>query len=122
MIANLLAKEGAVVSVYDPQAINDSLSKLDKTILIKNSISYAIKDSCAIFIATDWDEFKEFSLKDYAQAMNKQIKLFVDCMNIFDVKSVELSGLQYVGIGRNSFKNKLGGTSDVTSKTKISAS
>ena len=97
-LANILSKERADVRVYDPQANEEANGDLHKSVRISDSIESAVKESDAVFIATDWPEFIGYDLKSLAKLLSG--KLFVDCVNEFVVDEVRAAGLQYVGVGR----------------------
>lgn len=97
-LANILAHEGGLVKVFDPQANEEAASDLRREILLTDSIDEAIKGCDAVCIATDWNEFKEYNLETYAQLTRKCV--FVDCMNVFDAKKVRSTGMKYIGVGR----------------------
>ena len=90
-IANTLAELGANVHVYDPEAIEEAKEHLVPGIKRFTTIGEAIKDAEAIFIATDWPEFKDY---DWNSLQNV---LIVDCMNCLP-KSNALTG-KYIGVG-----------------------
>ncbi len=98
-LANILAHNKAKVSTYDPKANGEAEEELRRGILVKSSVLEAVKDADAVFIATDWPEFLSYDLNQLANTMKG--KLFVDCMNVFDIEDVQSVGLQYIGVGRN---------------------
>ncbi len=97
-LANILNHDGAQVNVYDPEAIGESKEDLRKAIKICTSIEEATKNTDAVFIATDWPELKNINIPKLAKDMTG--KVFVDCMNVFDISKIEQAGLHYVGVGR----------------------
>lgn len=98
-MANTLAKAGAIVSAYDPQAGEEAGKELRPGIASATSIKDATKDTDAVVIATDWAEFKEYSLKNLTQTMKG--KLIVDGMNCLEPANVKEAGLTYIGVGRS---------------------
>ncbi len=98
-LANILARSGAAVSVYDPHANGEAKAELRNDISISHSAMEAIAGTDAIFIATNWQDFLELDITQTRRAMSGT--LFVDCMNAFDISDVERCGLQYIGVGRN---------------------
>lgn len=98
-LANILAHDGAIVCAYDPRAMEEASHDLRKDIKLCKSDLEVVKNADAVFVATDWSEFKQADLERYAK--NMAGKLFIDCMNMFDVKDVTNHGLRYVGVGRN---------------------
>jgi len=97
-LSNILSQAGATVRVYDPQANEEARDDLQDNIVIAESIEDVLKDCDVVCIATDWPEFINYSLDSYAQRLRK--KLFVDCMNAFNIRQVELAGMKYIGVGR----------------------
>jgi UDPglucose 6-dehydrogenase len=97
-LANLLAEKGALVSVYDPEAIVEKYDKLDDSISRKNSLGEAVKNTEIVLVATDWPEFISMDFKNVKDLM--QGDLLVDCMNALDEQKVISTGLTYMGVGR----------------------
>jgi len=97
-IANMLARNSAVISVYDPQATREVTGELSPAIIRTASTSEAVKDADAVLIATDWIEFKTFDLSRLANAMRGN--LVVDGMNCLEPVQVQSVGLTYIGVGR----------------------
>lgn len=97
-IANLLSKSGAIVSVYDPQSNSEAAEHLDRNINIVESMEAATKDTAAVVIATEWEEFLGCDLASLKEAMDGS--LFVDAVNRFDTKELEKHGFSYQGVGR----------------------
>lgn len=97
-LANILSKNGAKVSVYDPEANNEAKDDLRENVKICQSIERAAKDADTALIATDWPEFLAYDLSKLVGLMKG--KLFVDCMNAFDETDVSSAGFTYKGVGR----------------------
>ena len=97
-IANSLVKEGAQVYVHDPAANSGSKDGLSDSVIICSSKEKAVKNADAVFVATDWNEYKSMNLKLLAKTMKGS--LFIDCMNAFDPTYVKAAGLTYLGVGR----------------------
>jgi len=98
-IANLLNAAGANVTTFDPQANGEAKHDLKSSVSTSDSLNEATKGTHAVFIATDWPEFKNMDLADLAKTMKG--KILIDCMNCLDPAKVKNSGLQYIGIGRS---------------------
>ncbi len=97
-IANMLAKLGAQVTAYDPKANHEAKPELHSSITVADDIGTALKDAKAVFIATDWPEFKSLAPDELAKRMSG--KLVIDCMNCMDKTALEKAGLTYMGVGR----------------------
>jgi UDPglucose 6-dehydrogenase len=98
-LANILARSGAIVTTYDPEANGEAREVLGPDVNVKHSIEKAIKDVDAVFLATEWPEFITYSAESIAKHMNGN--LLVDCMNIYNSTDAENAGLAYIGVGRN---------------------
>ena len=96
VMANMLAKRGASVSAYDPQATEEASHEITSSVALHDTLSSAIKNVDCIIIATDWPEFIEQPTDIYASA-----NILVDATNRLNPQAVKEAGLQYIGIGRN---------------------
>jgi UDPglucose 6-dehydrogenase len=109
-VADDLLSEQAKISVYDPKVeanqIYFDLNYLEtrskeensKGITIETNPYEACKDSHAIAILTEWDEFKEYDWQKIYDNMLKPAFVF-DGRNILDGKALEKIGFKYQGIG-----------------------
>lgn len=97
-IANILSREGASVSGYDPKANGEAKEELRRGVAVAATLQEAVKGADAVFITTDWPEFLGYDLIKLASSMKGG--LFVDAVNAFSIDEVQASGLQYVGVGR----------------------
>ncbi|MDQ3123744.1 MAG: nucleotide sugar dehydrogenase, partial [bacterium] len=96
-IANQLAKIGAKVTAYDPEANKEATPELRRGIEVKDSLEKAINDTDIIFVATEWPEFKKFtSWKQHAP----KLTAIVDCMNCLDDYRITDEELTLIGVGR----------------------
>lgn len=97
-LANILSKAGAKVSAYDPRANREAKADLRSDVVMAKSTEEALHGSDAVFVATDWKEFTQYSLKDLAKSMHGAV--LVDCMNAFSKQAAHSAGLTYIGVGR----------------------
>lgn len=92
-----LQKEGAVLRVHDPQA-------MEKAKAILKNVTYvddmnAVAEGCdALVVATEWPEFKKLDLDRARKVLSHPI-LF-DGRNLFDPAQMEQIGFIYKSIGR----------------------
>jgi len=92
-----LQKEGAVLRVHDPKAMDKAKALLKDTTFVDDLNEVA--DGCdALVIATEWEEFKKLDLERARKALTHPI-LF-DGRNLFDPKQMEALGFIYKSIGR----------------------
>src|SRR3990167_2969354 len=61
-IIALLQKEGAVISAFDPQAMENA-KKIFQNVTFCKDIYDAVRDTDALVLITEWNEFKEVELK-----------------------------------------------------------
>ncbi len=97
MIDALLA-EGATVRVFDPEAMNNVRCLLGDKVEYAESQYDCLKETDALIIATEWNEFRtpDF-LKMVTQMKNKVI---FDGRNLFDVPAIRELGFHYESVGR----------------------
>ncbi|HEY9509920.1 MAG TPA: UDP-glucose/GDP-mannose dehydrogenase family protein [Verrucomicrobiae bacterium] len=92
-----LQKEGAVLRVHDPKAMDKAKSVLKNVTYVPDM--NAVAEGCdALVIATEWEEFKQLDLDRARKAMTHPI-LF-DGRNLFDPAEMEKLGFIYKSIGR----------------------
>ncbi len=92
-----LQKEGAVLRVHDPKAMEKAKAVLKDVVYIADM--NAVADGCdAMVVATEWPEFKKLDLGRARKGMTHPI-LF-DGRNLFDPKEMEQLGFIYKSIGR----------------------
>ena len=97
-LANILSRSGCKVAAYDPQANGEAKEELRKAVSIKESMEAAVKNADAVFVATDWPEFKALDFAAIKQAMKGN--LIVDAMNCLDADKARKAGLEYTAVGR----------------------
>jgi UDPglucose 6-dehydrogenase len=92
-----LQKEGAILTVYDPKA-------MDKARAILKDVTYvedmnAVADGCdALVVATEWEEFKKLDLDRVRKNLSHPIMF--DGRNLFDPVEMERLGFIYKSVGR----------------------
>lgn len=99
MIANLLTRNGAQVSVFDPKAMKEAEPMLNNGINHAESIEQAINNNEAVLITTEWPEFKTLDANEITQLLIGR-KVLYDCMNLYSTSFSGHSNLKYIGVGR----------------------
>ncbi|MDB4204917.1 nucleotide sugar dehydrogenase [Polaribacter sp.] len=110
-IADKLIEEGAIISVYDPK-VNKQQMYIDINHLNSrpetengNLLKYydnpydACKDSHAIAIVTEWDEFIDYDWNVIFEKAIKPASIF-DGRNILEKEKVQSIGFNYFGTGK----------------------
>lgn len=101
VLAKELLKEGVIITAYDPVAIQNAKAVLGDTIKYAQSIEEAISGTEMVFIATEWDEIREFPLRRYEELMRTPI-LF-DGWNCHPINIAANHRLEYFSIGRRKY-------------------
>lgn len=97
-IIDLLLKEGAKVTAYDPEAMNNVKKLLGDKIEYCTNHYDALKDADALVIATEWSVFRT---PDFSKmSKNMKSKVIFDGRNLYDLKHMEELGFYYSSIGR----------------------
>jgi UDPglucose 6-dehydrogenase len=92
-----LQKEGAVLRVHDPKAMDKARAILKDVTWLDDMNSVA--DGCdALVVATEWEEFKKLDLDRARKSLTHPI-LF-DGRNLFDRSEMERLGWVYKSVGR----------------------
>lgn len=110
-IADLLIENGAYIYVYDPKVseqrmltdldyLNSRSSRENNRALKSVEDPYeACKDSHAIAVITEWDEFKSYDWQSIFKSVVKPAKIF-DGRNILDAQSLKELGFDVYSIGK----------------------
>lgn len=108
MIINELLKNGVSITAYDPRAMENTKKALGEKIQYASSIEETLTDTDMVFINTDWDEIKTFSLSQFEKLMNNPV-LF-DGRNCYSLDNVSEYKIDYFSIGRQPCCNALNRT------------
>ncbi len=96
-IAHMLRNEGALVSGYDPVAMNN-VSRVDPHLHLVED-AYDLADGAdALLVCTEWNEFKQLDLPRLRSLMANP--LVVDGRNIYDPAIMQHHGFMYRAVGR----------------------
>lgn len=97
-----LLKEGAIISAYDPEAMNNVRN------LIGNKITYAFNEydalieADALLISTEWSLFRTPDFDKVAELLKN--KVVFDGRNLYDIQQMKNLGFYYSSIGRETVK------------------
>lgn len=92
-----LIREGVKVKVYDPVAMNETRRKIGGTVTYAKDMYDATVDSDAIFLVTEWNEFRLPSWPAIKKLMNT--RLIIDGRNIYNGKDLKELKFEYYCIG-----------------------
>lgn len=97
MISRLL-EQGATVTAFDPEAMNNVKQLLGDKIGYADSQYDALDQADALIIATEWSEFRTPDFEAIETRMKH--KAIFDGRNLFDVKQMTDMGYHYESVGR----------------------
>lgn len=92
-----LMLEGAKIKVYDPQAMDKAQELIGKVKFCKDPYA-ACRNSDALLLLTEWDEFKEIDFNRIKKLLSRP--LIIDGRNLYDPGKMSKMGFKYIGIGR----------------------
>ena len=97
-IIQALLNEGATVSAFDPEAMNNVKNIFGNKINFTETQYECLENADALIIATEWNEFRT---PDFDRILD-QLKdpVIFDGRNVFDVSIMEKKGFHYESIGR----------------------
>jgi UDPglucose 6-dehydrogenase len=95
---DLLVKEGAIVTAFDPEAMNNVKAEVGNKITYAESQYEALKGADALVIATEWSEFRTPDFDKMNNLMKS--KVIFDGRNVFDLDHMKELGYYYESIGR----------------------
>ena len=97
-IIDALLEAGAVVTAYDPEAMNNVKAIYADKINFAERQYDALIDAEALVIATEWSEFRTPDFGNMVSLLKN--KVIFDGRNLFDLNKMQELGFHYVSIGR----------------------
>lgn len=96
-IINMLQNEGAQISAYDPEAMDQARNILND-VKFENDAYSCARGADAIVIVTEWDMFRALDLVRIRSLMKNPV--IVDLRNIYMPSEVRKFGFEYSSVGR----------------------
>jgi UDPglucose 6-dehydrogenase len=97
-IIDTLMKEGASLTVYDPEAMNNVKEIVGEKLTYAENQYDALKGADALIIATEWNEFRTPNFLKIVT--NLKSKVIFDGRNLFDIAAIKELGFYYESVGR----------------------
>ncbi len=97
-IIETLLQHGAIITAYDPEAMNNVRSSFTGRIHFAEHQYEALADADALVIATEWSEFRTPDFDRMISLLKN--KVVFDGRNLFDMNKMEELGFYYVSVGR----------------------
>jgi len=93
-----LLEEGATVSVFDPEAMDNVSSLYGEKISRSENMYEVLENADALLIATEWAVFRNPDFNKIGQLLNA--KVIFDGRNLFETEKLRELGFYYESIGR----------------------
>lgn len=97
-IIDALIREGASISVYDPEAMPNVKKQIGDIVKYGENQYEVLENADALIIATEWNEFRTPNFLKMVSSMKN--KVIFDGRNLFDLNAIRELGFYYVSIGR----------------------
>jgi len=97
-IVKLLLKEGTHIRCFDPLAMDNTRRILPSITYCQDEYETA-RDSDALVIATDWNQFRNLDLSKIKKLLKTPVLL--DLRNLYDPATLKSLGFIYEGVGRS---------------------
>ena len=97
-IVKELIINGANIVAFDPKAMKTAYALVGDKIQYADNMYSAVKDSDALAILTEWNDFRSLDLQKVSNLMKH--KNIVDCRNLINAETARNLGFNYQGIGR----------------------
>jgi len=93
-----LVREGATISVFDPEAMNNVRQVVGNKVTYAESQYDALEGADALIIATEWNEFRTPNFLKIVTSLKN--KVIFDGRNLFDIAAIRELGFYYESVGR----------------------
>ena len=93
-----LLENGARISAYDPEAIENMRQIFGDRVEFTNSMYDALDDADALLVVTEWNVFRMPDFDELKTRMKGHV--IFDGRNVYDLETVEKQGFHYESIGR----------------------
>jgi UDPglucose 6-dehydrogenase len=97
-IIDALRKEGATLSVFDPEAMPNVKALIGEAVKFGENQYDVLEKADALIIATEWNEFRTPNFLKMVTSMTN--KVIFDGRNLFDINAIRELGFYYESIGR----------------------
>lgn len=104
VVIDRLLAEGALVTVYDPVAMDECHRRIGDAVQYADDMYEALVDADALALITEWKQFRLPSWRLVSKAMRRYI--IVDGRNIYDPLEIAEEGFSYYSIGRPAIINR----------------
>ena len=93
-----LTKKGALVTAYDPAAIEEAKQHLPASVTYAESTAACLKGADCAVLVTEWNEFRALTPLSFTELMAGNV--LVDLRNVYDPSAIRAANIHYSSIGR----------------------
>jgi UDPglucose 6-dehydrogenase len=93
-----LTKKGALVTAYDPAAIEEAKQHLPASVTYAETTAACLKGSDCAVLVTEWNEFRALTPLSFTELMAGNV--LVDLRNVYDPSAIRAANIHYSSIGR----------------------
>ncbi len=97
-IINMLLERGATITAFDPEAMKTAREIFGDKISYAETPYDALKEADALFIVTEWNEFRNPDFERMKSLMKKPV--IFDGRNLYKLETMKEYGFTYYAIGR----------------------
>ncbi|RZP04845.1 MAG: UDP-glucose/GDP-mannose dehydrogenase family protein [Flavobacteriales bacterium] len=97
-LMNKLLDKGALLSVYDPEAMPNIEKQFGEKLNYSESMYDALEDADALVICTEWSVFRTPDFDKVKKLLNQNI--IFDGRNLYETEEIKKEGFLYHSIGR----------------------
>ena len=98
LLIDFLLAEGAIVNVYDPQALAAVREKYQDRLIYHSNVYDTVANADALVIATEWNEFRHPDFEKILHSMYQPVVF--DGRNLFSSNAMKALGFAYYSIGQ----------------------
>jgi len=102
-IIDHMLKEGATVTAYDPEAMENIRRIYNNKINLANKSYEALENADALIILTEWNEFRKPDFGKLKELLKTPV--IFDGRNLYDLDKMEELKLIYYSVGRKTINN-----------------
>ena len=93
-----LTKKGALVTAYDPAAIEEAKQHLPASVTYAETTAACLKGADCAVLVTEWNEFRALTPLSFTELMAGNV--LVDLRNVYDPSAIRAANIHYTSIGR----------------------
>ena len=97
-LMNKLLEKGAILSVYDPEAMPNIEKQFGEKLNYSESMYNVLEDADALVICTEWSVFRTPDFNKVKNLLGQNI--IFDGRNLYDIEEIKKEGFKYHSIGR----------------------